>query len=180
MKEVARKILRDWGVEQPQSWLEEEINFKRLQTEILLQQDAWESELKHPCVISDRGLDPLAYLQWRGLGNVSSQQEETKHVRRIMGRHRHALVIMLEPRKDCLCDDGVRIYSENIEELQEFNNRFAKTVYDANDIPFFAVPAVVPLGAREAVVKVLYRLCGGDREAMFRTVCGEGHYCDFK
>lgn len=160
--EIARGIMSE------RSWNRDTLSahpsvLRKLQTLILMKQNDVESNairLGHSFV-SDRGLDPLAYLLFYchkgefhdacNLPCVKSMVKRCIH---------HSLVIILAPTTQCLQDDGIR-WTSDLDESNRFSRCMKIDVLKRFNIPFFEIPACVPLEHRKLVVLCLLKAAGG-------------------
>jgi hypothetical protein len=147
-----------------------------LQLIILRAQDELEKGIEekgHP-FLADRGLDPLAYNEWyaerqNGFKSIdlnddvmtrSLELRNLTSTENMIRRYRRALVVMLEPRHDCIVNDGVRPEVEDIKHLYRFNE-ILTAILEKEKIPFYKIGSTVPLNERIKVVIKLLQLFSG-------------------
>lgn len=161
ISEIARTIMAQNG------WTRNDLKsnspeFIKLQELILHQQN--ESELSAlqngSMYISDRGLDPLAYLSFYSTDSEFSRVCALPQVQKMVGRYqRESITILLEPSALCIRDDGTRWLSD-LEELNKFTLCF-EIMLQMLSVPYVKIPCTVPLHCRKAVVSIIYNAAGG-------------------
>ncbi|KAH8919651.1 hypothetical protein BT69DRAFT_1300037 [Atractiella rhizophila] len=126
-----------------------------LRYQIHIEQDKRQRE-EH--LICDRsGIDPLAYARIFELDQTTRLQR-LLHESGLLDRYRSSLFILLEPVKDFLFDDGIRMVTKEVEEWKRQSEEFKATLHHLH-IPF------IPIGEerkyiRDRVQLVLSMLSG--------------------
>lgn len=137
--EVARDILRDYQFSRdditnnPQKAL-------KLQQLILVAQYNKESESPTDYLLCDRsGVDPIVYAIKYGTPHAQVILERSPEWHHLRDRMRMALVILCQPHREWLVDDGTRLMAKTWEEWESVHLTFMQ-VLDTNGITFQMIP----------------------------------------
>jgi nicotinamide riboside kinase len=123
--------------------------YQEFEYKLLALQLEKEKELKYDSFLSDRGLDALMYLEWKGYEILSSPDIES-----LIDCHTRYFTVLIEPHIECIEVDGVRMQS-TLEELWVLHNIFVEKLA-AFGIHPFVLKQDVPLSERTHVVMTEY------------------------
>lgn len=155
IREIARNFLKTKG------WTREILStnkavLKECQFELLkLQNIAEQKMLENGTFISDRGLDPVAYLRWHGEYDSADEALTQPYTKEPIKRYKSCFTVMIEPTNECIHDDSTRMMS-TLDELLRLNNILEKLLQE-HQLPYFIVSKDIPLNKRAETVMQVYK-----------------------
>jgi nicotinamide riboside kinase len=140
--EVARDILRDYQFSRDDITNDPQRALK-LQQLILVAQCNKESESPTDYLLCDRsGVDPIVYAIKYGTPYAQIILESSPEWHYLRDQMKKALVILCQPHREWLVDDGTRLMAKTWEEWESVHLTFMQ-VLDANEITFHMIPKEV-------------------------------------